>query len=209
MGDGDEQNTNSAPEGEQNIQAEAKAELKAKNEEVKKLTEINKDLKGKLKQKIDNGIENTKELAENVVNQLGPVKIRTMARRKQLMKAMAHKHKKEIIHGHAIWKDSPPRKLIGGVTVLISGGIGKVRYVEYLKNPKTGYAIKEASADGVALGGNIISHYVEELLEPGKPIKIDKIKVAGVPTAEEAAEREQNARKRERARVNKIRGITN
>lgn len=179
-------------------------------DEQTNIPEKEKDMKDRAedaKRAINNAKEKTKDLIENAINHLAPVKQRTMGRLNQLQKASKHKHEKIITNGHADWKDTPPRELIGELTMTISGGIGKVRYVRYLKDPDTGYAIKSASKDGTELGGNIISHYVEEVIAPGKKIERNSHPVAGCPSAKEAKENMDKARQRERDRIKKVRGI--
>ncbi len=158
-------------------------------------------------QAVKNVKEKTKDLQENAMLLMSSVKSRVIARRKQLIEANKHKHQKQMIMGKVVWKDFPPRLLIGEISVSISGGTGKVRYVRYLKNPDNGYAIKEASADGIEIGGNLISHYVEEIIEVAQKIKIREHEVEGCPNVETAMKNMNAARDNERKRIASYRGI--
>ncbi len=144
---------------------------------------------------------------ENTVNHLAPVKTRTIARMKQLTMASKWTREKQVIMGHVQWKDTPPRTLIGQINMTIMGGVGKIRYVQYLEDPETHQALKEASEDGMEIGGNIMSHYVEETINPAQKIVRESVPVDGCPTAKEAKKRMQQAREYERKRVRKTRGV--
>ena len=144
---------------------------------------------------------------KNAMNHLSPVKTRTIARMKQLTESSKTKHEKTVLMGNIEWVDTPPMELIGNLNMTINGGIGKITYVKFLKDPVTGYAIKEATPDGTEIGGNIKSHYVEETIEPAQAIRREAIAISGCPTVEVAKENMDNARKLERSRVNKSRGL--
>ena len=160
-----------------------------------------------VKQTATNIKEEAKDLLENTMHLMSSVKSRVIARRKQLIEASKHKHQKQMIMGKTVWKDFPPRLLIGEIHVSINGGTGKVRYVKYLKNPDTGYAIKEASPDGIEIGGNLISHYVEEIIEVAQKIKPREHKVEGCPDVKTAMTNMNGARSNERKRIASYRGI--
>lgn len=185
-------------------------ELIKLGDETSDIPEKEKDMKAKAedaKRTINNAKEKAKDMVENAMNHLAPVKQRTIARRNQLEEAMEWKRKKEIIMGQVEWKDIPPRELIGKLTMTITGGIGKIRYVRFLKDPETGQALKQASKDGTEIGGNIISHYVEEIIAPGQKIARASVPVKGCPSAEEAKENMMAARAAERKRIKKARGL--
>ena len=146
------------------------------------------------------------DVIENTANHLSPVKTRTMARMKQLTEASKWTHEKQVIMGHVEWKDTPPELLIGQIDMNIQGGIGRISYVQYLEDPDTHQALKQASEDGMEIGGNIISHYVEETIEPAQKIVRESVEVGGCPTAEIAKERMMKARQSERDRVKRTRG---
>ena len=81
----------------------------------------------------------------------------------------------------------------------INGGIGKINYVRFLVNPKNQHPIKEVEA------GNIICAYVEEIINPAKPIQIETTKV-DCPSPEEAMKNMQKVREDEKERINAYRG---
>ena len=166
-----------------------------------------REIKEAAKQALNNAKSKAVDTIENAMNHLAPVKTRTIARMKQLEKASKWKHEKQIIMGHVEWKDTPPRELIGDLSMGISGGIGKISYVRYLKDPETNQALKQASPDGLEMGGNIISHYVQEIIEPAQKIKREIIPVKGCPSVEEAKKKMKQAREYERRRVMKARGL--
>ncbi len=158
-------------------------------------------------QAVKNVKEETKDLLENALHLMSSVKSRVIARRKQLIDASLHKKQKQMIMGKVVWKDFPPRLLIGEIHVSINGGTGKVRYVKYLKNPDNGYSIKEASPDGIEIGGNLISHFVEEIIEVAQKIKIRSHKVEECPNVETAMANMNGARDNERKRIASYRGV--
>jgi len=156
---------------------------------------------------VDNAKDKVVDSIKNTMSILAPPKTRTIARMKQLTKASKWKHEKQIIHGQVEWKDTPPRELIGKLSMSISGGVGKITYVRFLKNTETGQAIKQANEDGGPPGGNILSHYVEETIAPAQKIKRESIVVKGCPSEKQALENFNKFREAERKRIRKIRGI--
>lgn len=143
---------------------------------------------------------------ENAMNHLSPVKTRTMAREKQLVAASKWTREKQNIMGNTEWKDYPPQNLIGKISSTIQGGIGKISYVRYLEDPESHQALKECSADGLDIGGNIVSHYVEETIAPATPISRETVAVSGCPSAKDAKDNLMKARQNERDRVKRTRG---
>jgi len=175
--------------------------------ETTEIPEKEKQILEAAKLLIKNAKDKTIDSVKNTMNQLSPVKTRTVARMKQLVKGSKWKREKQVILGNVEWKDTPPRELIGNLNMTIHGGVGKIRYVRYLKDPDTKQVLKEATDDGAEIGGNIISHYVEETIEPGQQISREALPIKGCPSAEKAKERMENARKLERNRVKKARGL--
>lgn len=165
------------------------------------------DIKEEAKRILDNLKARTKDIIKNAMNHLANVKVKTVARYKQLEKASKTKHEKIMIMGNIEWKDTPPRELIGNLSMNINGGVGKITYIRFLKDPDTGHALKEATPDGTEIGGNIKSHYVEETLEPAQVIRIKEVPISGCPTAKEGKKNMENARQMERNRVKKARGL--
>ena len=176
-------------------------------DETSEIPEKEKEIKEKVKQAVNNAKAKVVDSIKNTMNHLAPVKTRTIARMKQLTKASKTKHEKIVIMGNIEWKDTPPRELIGNLDMKIQGGIGKITYVSYLKDPDTGYAIKEASPDGIEIGGNLKSHYVEETIQPAQAIKRESIPISGCPSVKDAMENMKTARANERRRINKARGL--
>lgn len=136
---------------------------------------------------VSDKLEDMTELAKSAMKEtvsIGTaVKTRTMQRRKNLLGACIWRKTKQIIAGNKEWTDKPPILNIGEIGMSIDGGVGKVTYVEYHRDPKSGGNMRDPNG-----GGLVKCAYVEEVISPMSPIEKTRTEVRGCPTIKEVQE---------------------